>query len=216
MKIKNGFSQKLNCEQIIGLILALIMICIYCVIVLPMLMGLWQILNGVVYSFLSLGTLIFAGICAYVDPTDNEPPHTSSKYCTICRKAVCKSSKHCSQCNRCVSGFDHHCSWINNCIGNLNYRWFFITILFLELLIGFQLSASIYVVVVLYISPDKLNKIFNKELVYSFIGLSLLILGFLFVSNGILIGFHVYLFFRRSSTYEFVIHRRKKSTVRTI
>lgn len=55
---------------------------------------------------------------------------TSCSNCDIRRPPRCH---HCSTCNRCILRFDHHCVWLNTCIGEGNYRYFFLTILYLSI-----------------------------------------------------------------------------------
>lgn len=212
MPKKNGFTQPINCEQICGLLTGLFLILIYCIIILPILRSPWQIVNSVIYSILVVGTLTFTGIAAYIDPTDYQTSYNSIKYCTICSRNVSNDSKHCGQCNRCVASFDHHCSWINNCVGKCNYRYFILTVIFLEGFMLFQFCNSIYIINTQVQNPEELRKIFQKELVYAMMALSALFSGIFCLSNGALICFHGYLNIKRLTTYEFIVERRKRSS----
>lgn len=212
MSRKNGFSQPRNCEMIFGASMGLLLICIYYIIITPILKRPVQILLSIFYALLVLGTIIFAVICAYIDPGEGIPSCERIKYCTICDKNVSYNSKHCGQCNRCVAAFDHHCSWINNCVGYKNYKQFFAAIIFLEGFLSFQLGSSIYVIYSLSNTAGNLNTIFNNALVYTMMSISALITCFLCVSNGILICFHIYLKLKNITTYEFIVKRRKNSS----
>ena len=214
MQRKNGFTQHINCEQITGASIAVVMICIYCIIIIPVLKQPLQIINSVIYSSLIFGTISFGISSAYIDPTDLGTSVDNSKYCTVCKRNVETNSKHCGQCNRCVVGFDHHCGWVNNCIGSKNYRHFVLAIVFLQLFMMYQLASSIYIIYALTNCPQDLERLFQKELVYTMMAVSLLVSSFFIVSNGILIGFHVFLYFKKITTYEFIVQRRKDSAVR--
>lgn len=56
-------------------------------------------------------------------------------FCRYCESYVSRNSKHCRSCNRCTEGFDHHCRWVNNCISELNYKQFFVCLIFLGIFI---------------------------------------------------------------------------------
>ena len=213
MQRKNGFSMPINCEQICGISVGLILICLYYATVIPLLQKPWQIINSVLYTIFVIGTIIFAANCAYIDPTDKDTSYEEVKFCTVCNRNVCLDSKHCGQCNKCVASFDHHCVWINNCVGKRNYRQFVIAILFLEFFMIFQFSNSVYIIQTLVSAPEKLNNVFKKEVIYSLMGFSLLLSGFFFISNGVLIVFHIYLRIRGVTTYEYILENRKKSSV---
>ncbi len=36
----------------------------------------------------------------------------------------------CSKCRRCVRRMDHHCIWTNNCIGELNFKYFYLFLVY--------------------------------------------------------------------------------------
>ena len=56
------------------------------------------------------------------------------KYCSTCGIIRPKRSTHCSDCNNCVERLDHHCPWIGNCAGKRNYIYFYIFLVFLNIL----------------------------------------------------------------------------------
>jgi len=196
----------------LALIIGLTQITIFFVIIIPTLKPLAQVISSTLYTVLTLITLSSAISTAYIDPSDKKLYYEPLKYCTICKKNVEKSSKHCGNCNRCVAKFDHHCIWVNNCIGELNYKHFAVTISFLELFMLYQLCSSVLVVVWTIENKDYLNDLFKREIVFTFMAVSIAISGFCVVSNGMLIVFHVYLGLRKLSTYEFIIGRRKKGS----
>ena len=211
---KNGFSQKINCEQIIGIIVGASLIGIFSTIIMPSLQMPFKLLISIFYYFSVIGTLLFGGLCAYIDPTDKSKAYEDTKFCTICERNVSLNSKHCGHCNRCVNDFDHHCSWVNNCVGQVNYKHFVFAILFLQILMAFQLSSSIFLIVATVSVPQNLNNVYQSEVIYCFMAISLAVSLFLFMSNGILIGFHVYLGVKKLTTYEYIVSKRKKTSVR--
>ena len=65
-------------------------------------------------------------------------------YCPYCWIKKNFSSKHCLICNICVDGFDHHCFWVNNCVGKKNYYLFLTFLIYVNLILLFNLCLSGY------------------------------------------------------------------------
>lgn len=206
----NGFTQPKPCEMKLACLIGLIQITIFFVIIIPLLKPVAQAISSTIYLILTSSTIFSAFLSAYIDPGDQKHAKNILKFCTICKISVENSSKHCGQCNRCVSKFDHHCVWVNNCIGEKNYKYFALTIMFLEFFMVYQLCCSVIVVVWTEKNDQRLEFLFRKEIIFSFMALSIAVSAFCFVSNGILIVFHVYLHFRKMTTYEFIVEQRKK------
>ncbi|CBZ50837.1 putative zinc finger DHHC domain-containing protein [Neospora caninum Liverpool] len=71
-----------------------------------------------------------SALCAGGQLTSRLVPH-----CVKCGAVKPPRSHHCRICNRCVLKQDHHCPWLNQCVGLHNYRFFFLFVFFLFLLI---------------------------------------------------------------------------------
>ena len=209
----NGFTQPSPCEQKVGIFIGLFLITNYFVIIVPILKGATQMISSAIYSILILGTLVSAFFSAYIDPSDSSGSYKGLKFCTICKKNVDFTSKHCGQCNRCVANFDHHCTWVNNCIGSENYKYFVLTIIFLELFMIFQLISSVLVIVWMQSNSQEIKNLFRSEIIFTFMALCIAVTSFCIFSNGILIVFHIYLFFNKKTTYEYIVGRRKRNRV---
>lgn len=152
-----------------------------------------------------------AYLCTATDPSDalikdhKYDPALDEYYeamCTLCNAYVRPTSKHCSVCNRCTSEFDHHCKWINNCIGGLNYRVFILMIVSLES--NLLISAVAELIIIAYLS--------SNSAIFMIITIDLVASLLILVLNGNLIAFHIYLYVKRITTYEYILERRKKKS----
>ncbi|CAK56450.1 unnamed protein product (macronuclear) [Paramecium tetraurelia] len=144
-------------------------------------------------------------------PFDYEE-HQLNQFCELCIAYVKETTKHCKQCNRCCEDFDHHCRWINNCVGGKNYKQFIGMIVFTFIILIYSIIVNGRVI-------SQYNKQELETLtIYSKYKRSLLIITIvLLVLETIasllllqLIVFHIYLWKKGISTYEYIIQRRSK------
>ncbi|KAJ3186505.1 Palmitoyltransferase zdhhc20 [Gaertneriomyces sp. JEL0708] len=61
----------------------------------------------------------------------------SNRFCNKCRNWKPDRTHHCSICNTCVLKLDHHCPWVNNCVGFLNYKFFYLFVVYCTLYCAF-------------------------------------------------------------------------------
>ncbi|XP_022064021.1 palmitoyltransferase ZDHHC11 [Acanthochromis polyacanthus] len=160
-------------------------------------------------------------------------PHViQDLHCYLCDVKVGPKVKHCGVCNKCVEDFDHHCKWMNTCVGGRNYWFFFLA------LSSATISTFLLIVVVLFIfiqhyldphslrtAPQFTSALGNTTwlvflplapiktssaglLISAFITIMLSITCLLLLSH--LLGFHLYLFYKGISTYDYIKMQRQK------
>ena len=83
------------------------------------------------------------------------------KYCGTCKIIRPNRSTHCGDCNNCVERFDHHCPWIGNCAGKRNYKFFYIFLVFLNIMTVFIGVFSIYHISKFTHDSIKYNQVYN-------------------------------------------------------
>ncbi|XP_067911662.1 palmitoyltransferase ZDHHC11 isoform X2 [Heterodontus francisci] len=164
-------------------------------------------------------------------------PHViQNQHCYLCEVDVGMKAKHCSTCNKCISDFDHHCKWLNNCVGGRNYWFFFHTVVSAVLGILLIVLVIIYVFIQQFVNPEELRTAPQFENVQGnntwlvFLPIApmettqagiLVIAGITIIFGlaslmllGHLLGFHVYLLFKKLSTYEYVVRERQNQDIR--
>ncbi|EAR96192.2 DHHC zinc finger protein (macronuclear) [Tetrahymena thermophila SB210] len=233
----NGFTQKINIQQILSYVVLACLFFVFTFCILPTLSLAVQIISGILYYGSFVIMFILGYICTDFDPTDqnvikektarlNNIDYDVSAldfYCVNCNTHVSSNSKHCKACNRCVENFDHHCKWLNNCVGQVNYSLFFklITSVLIHIII-FTVFACISLFIY-YFGNDDDNQI-QAELFFLFSNDSYItvnifeILLWIFVVVGILVGFfdgnlvffHIYLQKMNLSTYQYILSSREK------
>ncbi|KAM4569078.1 palmitoyltransferase ZDHHC11 isoform 1-T2 [Fundulus diaphanus] len=152
-------------------------------------------------------------------------------HCYLCDVKVGPKVKHCGVCNKCVEGFDHHCKWLNTCVGQRNY-WFFFGALVSAILAVFMLLAvTLFIFVQHYLDPHILRTAPQFDamlgnttwlvflplapvktssaglLTLAFITVMLCTVCLLLLTH--LLGFHLYLFYKGISTYDYVKKKRQ-------
>ena len=137
--------------------------------------------------------------------------HNEFMWCKYCEWYVTKSSKHCRACNRCTSHFDHHCRWLNNCVSKQNYKAFFVAICSTELLLLYEIILGILMI---FDQIDASNHVFikfeNMTFIHTLIALQIFMAIFMALPLLQLITFHIYLYKKQISTYDWVVSREKK------
>eukprot|EP00267_Zea_mays_P055385 XP_020408720.1 uncharacterized LOC100217160 isoform X5 [Zea mays] len=100
-----------------------------------------------------------------------------SRYCDKCCMFKPPRTHHCKVCRRCVLKMDHHCVWINNCVGYANYKAFIICVL----------NATI-------------GSLYSFNILQILAGV---LLFFLSLTIGSLLGWHIYLLCHNMTTIEY-------------
>jgi len=126
-------------------------------------------------------------------------------YCSMCKIFVTERTKHCRVCGKCVHNFDHHCKWLNNCIGKFNYKKFLALVGVLELAEACLLEWELYYLLESNRFESSLQTTLSCLVIADVAVNSLILLG-----NGYLISVHIYLGFKKMTTYEFIMRARKK------
>ncbi|CAF0753975.1 unnamed protein product [Rotaria sp. Silwood1] len=149
-------------------------------------------------------------------------------YCNICEVHVTANAKHCSSCNKCIYSFDHHCIWLNTCVGGKNYRLFFSMLILIVVgtlfifinsllqFIGSFQDTSSKLSLTPYYSFDQYAVLMISSSKVAFQVLSAIVSFISLVTcgmTGYLLAFHIYLCYKHTTTYDFVISRRHNRTV---
>eukprot|EP00928_Gymnodinium_smaydae_P044825 TRINITY_DN29917_c0_g1_i1.p1 TRINITY_DN29917_c0_g1~~TRINITY_DN29917_c0_g1_i1.p1 ORF type:complete len:480 (-),score=100.66 TRINITY_DN29917_c0_g1_i1:52-1449(-) len=151
---------------------------------------------------------------ASLPPVRELEPHEKDtmSLCMPCNGIIVPRTKHCRDCNKCVEVFDHHCKWLNNCIGKKNYHWFLVSIGAVAAVTGIILGSSAYMLYQL-VSGDaglvaRLQAYVGAEEVgYAVVSFLILINVPLFVLDVQLIFLHLFLKWRRMTTFEYILYK---------
>ena len=116
-------------------------------------------------------------------------------------------------CNRCTKDFDHHCSITNNCVGLCNYKDFFILISCVQVSLTICIISCVYAVVIYTENREefgnRLSVYRNTTVAIVLVCITLGICFIVFIMNGFLIGFHLYIKKKNLTTYEFISRRNR-------
>jgi hypothetical protein len=77
----------------------------------------------------------------------NVAPFVSYRYCSHCKAIKPPRCHHDSVTARCILNMDHYCPWMNTCVGYLNYRYFVLFLLYLQLGCWYVLGFLLFDVV---------------------------------------------------------------------
>lgn len=118
-------------------------------------------------------------------------PPKETRYCTLC----CKTSP----------GLDHHCSWLNTCIGERNYEAFY----YLTLVSSFQTTLQTIIGILmctLWHAEVKANALENWEVAVTALLWGHNLCAFSLGNSYVLLaGFHTYLLWAGTGTYDFIL-----------
>ena len=138
--------------------------------------------------------------------------------CTLCNFEVNVDTKHCKKCNKCVHGFDHHCKWVNNCVGGKNYKQFCIFICTVMVCHLIKVSSEILGGYNILFAKDnnhnkqdkKMDSLTAKMITLLIFTVAEIVLdSIVIVGVAELIGFHVYLKYKKQSTYNWILIQRE-------
>ncbi|XP_008283907.1 palmitoyltransferase ZDHHC11 [Stegastes partitus] len=160
-------------------------------------------------------------------------PHViQDLHCYLCNVKVGPKVKHCGVCNKCVEDFDHHCKWLNTCVGGRNYWLFFLALSSATIGTFLLIVVVLFIFIQHYLDPHSLrtapqfHSVLGNTTWLVFLPLApiktssagLLISAFITVMLSItcllllghLLGFHLYLFYKGISTYDYIKMQRQK------
>lgn len=160
-------------------------------------------------------------------------PHViQDLHCYLCDVNVGPKVKHCGVCNKCVEGFDHHCKWLNNCVGGRNYWFFFVALCSAAVGVTLLIAVILFIFIQHYLNPHSIRtapqfeSMINNSTWLVFLPLApiktssagLLTVAFITVMLslasllllGHLLGFHLYLFHKGISTYDYIKMQRQR------
>ena len=168
---------------------------------------------GIFYYISQVTVIIIAIYITAKDPSDQlsigkilESQVSSVAFCSACNSNVYSTSKHCGRCNRCVTKFDHHCKLLNTCIGKINYIYFKILLVAFFCKI-FILGLYSLIMLIAYINENNTTNTIISSLIFAES-------VFLIIGDSYLIILHIYLSFRKITTYEYIIENRIKDAVK--
>eukprot|EP00250_Pteridium_aquilinum_P013672 c21496_g1_i4 orf=645-2138(-) len=162
--------------------------------------------------------------CLQLSSAEVPLPENRMLYCKLCNVEISMTSKHCRVCDKCVDGFDHHCRWLNNCIGKRNYRIFFMLMVAALFLFILQWSFGLWILVHRLLNGRLFERIIALRLgrsfpcmVYLFVLVSCSVLAMVATYLlGQLTFFHARLIKNGTTTYDYIMAKRKQGLPREI
>lgn len=126
----------------------------------------------------------------------------SLRYCFKCKRYKPDRSHHSSAGGRCVLRMDHYCPWVANEVGFLNYKYFFLTLVYGCVTLFFIALTTTPTVAPSFNNPN----VPFEEIFFLFLGVALawLMVGII----GPFLLFHVWLCAINSTTIEYCEKRR--------
>lgn len=151
------------------------------------------------------------------DPSDpmiykckDDPNIWKNFECMYWQSFVSSEAKHWKSWNRWVLDFDHHCIWLNNWVGYNNYRYFFSIIIIGSIFSFFILGLTILVIVkaerLKYIDPATVTRVYLAVFLVAKLIITVLIWA--------LTSFHIYLYYKGLSTFEFLCGDKPRKGVK--
>ncbi|CAG9333181.1 unnamed protein product [Blepharisma stoltei] len=215
MKKKNGFRTPFHALQVASWVIMIFhaLIGILCI---SFLLSTYELVIFLIIYYTSFIIVIAQGIfLTKSDPSINIPfqnvdksPTAVNFMCTICKCYVTETSKHCGSCDRCVDNFDHHCKWLNNCIGKSNYKQFIRLILLLEANLVILLIFEILIIDKWKNKGLDIDEDIENADIF-FIILDIILNSIFLLLVGYLIIFHIFLKFKKLTTYDWIRQRKK-------
>lgn len=118
------------------------------------------------------------------------------RICKFCLIIKPERSHHCRVCRKCVLKYDHHCKFLSNCIGFVNYKFFFLFLLYTLILLLF-IICTLFEGLEIYINEFGWDTSFCKIFAFSYLFIFLV-----FVSVADLFIFHLMILIKGITTVE--------------
>ena len=230
----NGFQRPFSFLQLLSWGATALLVVGFYTLQLPLLLAPAAMVGLVAYSLAATSVVALAVLATRTNPGDpaltvkDDPKlapasiqslFADKPYCDFCRCHVGENTKHCRACDKCVSDFDHHCKWLNNCIGGANYHFFFGLILAVFSMTMIELVIGVRLMLLLLDPGSWAELVVRSSVLTDALGRGGLIgcmgaLSFLALAFGAavahLLGFHLYLWRHKISTYEFIVRARNR------
>lgn len=215
IKRNNGFTLPFSIKQYLSYILFIFYGVTYNSFVFSHIRLHYEILLYTLFNLFLLLSIVLHLVTSCINPVDSltlKPNNTINniplyKHCSICNSPIQLYTKHCSYCNKCVYNYDHHCAWVNNCIGGKNYGYFFTLVLSAT---AFSCTSAVASVVGFHTAYKIFRFNRDNQIGYVFfVSFTGIISMFGAVYFGQILIFHVYIYAKGMSTYQYVVNKKK-------